>query len=149
MKTFKLFGVMALLVCAMTIVTGCNNKKDKSEPDSIYPSAESLIGTWQMISDPAPLEEILNGAIMPGMMFYLGQNNLIRMGNIEFSVTGAYSYNANSGNLIILGANAGMNVEGILTKSSVENQVIWIFQGINLEFKKLSTENLLGESMPE
>ena len=149
MKTFKLLGVMALLVCAMTIVTGCNNKKDKSEPEVLYPSAESLVGTWKMISDPAPLEEIFNAAIMPGMMFYLGQTNLIRMGNSEFSATGEYSYNANSGKIILLGVNEGMDIEGILTKSSVENQVIWIFQEINLEFKKLSTENLLGYSMPE
>ena len=153
MKTFKLLGVMALLVCAMTIVTGCNNKKDKSEPDSIYPSAEFLIGTWKMISDIAVLNEA-TGLEMENLsiMCYFGPDEVFKMLDMLMS----YRYNPYTGQLVIIqdyGDGDIMQLKGVLRQGSSENKVIWtgmLQKGeAELEFEKISTKDLLPDYNPE
>lgn len=149
MKTFKLLGVMALLVCAMIIVTGCNNNKDKSEPDSIYPSAESLIGTWKMITDIAVLNEAMGVEVaILNIYCYFGPDE-------EFKILDAllsYGYNPYTGQLVIIrddGDGDITQMKGVLRQGSSDNRIIWkgiLLKGdAELEFEKISTEDLLSE----
>ena len=145
MKTFKLFGVMALLVCAMTIVTGCNNKKDKSEPDSIYPSASYLIGTWIFIDDISNVE-ILGESGMT--RFYFGNGGFSKWGNGGFAVEGEYTYTAATGLLVTKASEFILYWN--LEKGTEADQMYLVrtLEPKRLEMKKISTNDETGSIFP-
>lgn len=145
MKTFKLLGVMALLVCAMTIVTGCNNKKDNSEPDSIYPSAESLIGTWSFIDDISNVE-ILGELGMT--IFYFGNGGFSKWGNGGFAVEGEYTYTVATGLLVTKVSEFIFYWN--LEKGTEADQMFLVraLEPKRLEMKKISKSDLTDSIIP-
>lgn len=101
MKTFR-FLSLALLACAVLVMTGCNKKNNSSEePAAERISATELVGSWTFLDSNIPQDiqnviDLLNGE---KPYIYLAADKTLKLGapNTSMILDGTYAYDEANG----------------------------------------------------
>ena len=96
MKTIKFLG-LALVACALLVMTGCNKKSNSSEePVDERISAAELVGSWTFLGSDIPQDiqnviDLLDGEIP---YIYLAADKTLKLGapHTNMIVDGTYEY---------------------------------------------------------
>ena len=148
MKTFRFLG-LALLACAVLVMTGCNKKNNASEePVDERISAAELVGSWTFLGSDIPQDiqnviDLLDGEIP---YIYLAADKTLKLGapHTNMIVDGTYEYAEATGRCDIhtTGLVAWDFEDALLTKLGEGMlNVEFIFKGTDLYKFKLEKKS--------